>query len=178
LALLVLSVNLYENMIALRDLTVVSAQEIQQLANNYTIAKNLRDYFPSPYSLEDAISFLELVPTGVFGHVFALFQGDDFIGVGSLIPQQHEHRLNAEIGYWLGEQYWGKGYATDAVKKMVEFAFVELGLSRVYASVYDYNTASMRVLEKSGFEKDAVIKSSVIKEGNMHDEHLYSIRSV
>ena len=61
---------------------------------------------------------------------------------------------------------------------MVEFAFVDLRLSRVYASVYDYNTASMRVLEKSGFEKDAVIKSSVIKEGKMHDEHLYSIRSV
>jgi ribosomal-protein-alanine N-acetyltransferase len=165
-------------MIQLRDLNAVSPLKIQQLANNYAIAKNLRDFFPFPYTIEDAASFLELAPTGTFGHVFALFFDNDFIGIGSLIPQKGEHRINAEIGYWIGEPYWGKGYATEAVKLLVEYAFGELGLLRIYAFIYGYNAASMRVLEKVGFYEEAIIQSSVIKEGRLHDEHLYSIRKL
>jgi ribosomal-protein-alanine N-acetyltransferase len=165
-------------MIQLRELNAVSPLEIQQLADNNAVARNLRDFFPSPYTIEDAVSFLELAPTGTFGHVFALFSDNDFIGIGSLIPQKGEHRINAEIGYWIGEPYWGKGYATEAVKLLVDFAFEELGLLRVYAYVYGYNVASMRVLEKAGFHKGAIIQSSVIKGGKLHDEHLYSIKKL
>jgi len=72
----------------------------------------------------------------------------------------------------------GKGYATDAVRQCLKFAFEELNLLRVYANIYEYNIGSMKVLEKVGFEKEAIIKSSVIKEGKIIDEHLYSIRKV
>lgn len=95
-----------------------------------------------------------------------------------LLPQNDVYRINAEIGYWIGEPYWGKGFATDAVKQAVKFAFKELNLLRIYAHIYEYNIGSMKVLEKVGFEKDAIIKSSVIKEGKIIDEHLYSIRKV
>ena len=163
-------------MVQLRDINTVSSSQIQQLANNYAVKKNLRDFFPFPYSVEDAEFFLESAAVGSMGHVFALYADQAFIGIGSLIPQKQEHRINAEIGYWIGEPYWGKGYATAAVKQLVTFAFEELDLLRVYAGVYDYNIASMRVLEKSGFQKEAIMRSSIIKEGKLHDEHVYSIR--
>lgn len=70
----------------------------------------------------------------------------------------------------------GKGYATETVRLLLNFAFEALNLLRVYANIYEYNIGSMKVLEKVDFEKEAVIKSSVIKEGKIIDEHLYSIR--
>jgi len=163
-------------MIQLRDINTVNPQEIQQLANNYAVAKNLRDFFPFPYTAKDASDFIEMASTGVMGHVFALYVENTFVGVGSLITQTYEHRINAEIGYWVGEPYWGKGYATAAVQLLTQYAFEELDVLRLYAYVYGYNAASMRVLEKAGFQKEAIIRLSVIKDEKIHDEHLYSIR--
>lgn len=171
-----LSRNHIIEMIELRDIIQANPTEIQRLANNHAVAKNLRDAFPFPYTFEDAQHFLELASSDKLGKVFGIYHQDIFIGTGGLIPGQDVHRINAEIGYWIGEDYWGKGYATSAVKLMVEYAFEELGLLRVYACVFGFNVASMRVLEKSGFEKEAIIKSSIIKEGNVYDEYLYSVR--
>lgn len=163
-------------MIQLRNVNTATPEEIQKLANNHAIAVNLRDAFPYPYTVEDAVTFLELAANGVLGHVFGIYDNDTFVGCCSLIPQNDVYRINAEIGYWIGEPYWGRGYATDAVRQCLKFAFDELNLLRVYANIYEYNIGSMKVLEKVGFEKDAIIKSSVIKEGKIIDEHLYSIR--
>lgn len=165
-------------MIQLRNMNKAAPEEIQKLANNHAIAVNLRDAFPYPYTVEDAVTYLELAANGVLGHVFGIYDNDTFVGCCSLIPQNDVYRINAEIGYWIGEPYWGRGYATDAVRQCLKFAFEELNLLRVYANIYEYNTGSMKVLEKVGFEKEAVIKSSVIKEGKIIDEHLYSIRKI
>lgn len=160
------------------DINTATPEEIQKLANNHAIAVNLRDAFPYPYTIEDAVTYLDLATNGVLGYVFGIYDDDTFIGCCSLIPQNDVYRINAEIGYWIGEPYWGKGFATDAVRLAVKFAFEELNLLRVYANIYEYNIGSMRVLEKAGFKKDAIIKSSVIKEGKIIDEHLYSIRKI
>lgn len=165
-------------MIQLRNINKAAPEEIQKLANNHAIAVNLRDAFLYPYTVEDAVTYLELAANGVLGHVFGIYDNDTFVGCCSLIPQNDVYRINAEIGYWIGEPYWGRGYATDAVRQCLKFAFEELNLLRVYANIYEYNTGSMKVLEKVGFEKEAVIKSSVIKEGKIIDEHLYSIRKI
>lgn len=163
-------------MIRLQDTTQTSPEEIQRLANNHAIAINLRNAFPYPYTIEDAATFLELATNGALGRVYGVYDGDIFVGCCSLIPQQDVYRLNAEIGYWIGEPYWGKGYATEVVKLLLNVAFEELNLSRVYAHIFEFNKGSMRVLEKAGFHKEAIIKSSIIKEGKIFDEHLYSIR--
>ena len=94
------------------------------------------------------------------------------------IPQSDVYRINAEIGYWIGEQYWRNGYATEAVKQLVALAFNQLGINRIYVDVFEYNVASMRVLEKIGFEKEAIIKLSVIKEGRIFNEYIYSITNI
>lgn len=163
-------------MIQLQDITQTSLEEIQRLANNHAIAINLRDAFPYPYTIEDTATFLELAANGTLGKVYGVYDGDIFVGCCSLIPQQDVYRLNAEIGYWIGEPYWGKGYATEVVKLLLNVAFEELNLSRAYAHIFEFNKGSMRVLEKAGFHKEAIIKSSIIKEGKIFDEYLYSIR--
>lgn len=163
-------------MIQLRNVNTATPEEIQKLANNHAIAVNLRDTFPYPYTVEDAVTYLELAANGVLGHVFGIYDNDTFVGCCSLIPQNDVYRINAEIGYWIGEPYWGRGYATDAVRQCLKFAFEELNLLRVYANICEYNIGSMKVLEKAGFEKEAIIKSSIMKEGKIFDEYLYSIR--
>lgn len=163
-------------MIRLQNINLTPPEDIQQLANNHAIAVNLRETFPYPYKIEDATSFLDLATNGSLGNVFGIYKNNTFVGCCSLIPQYDVYRINAEIGYWIGEPYWGKGYATEAVRLLIKFAFEELDLLRIYAKIYEYNIGSMKVLEKTSFEKEAIIKSSVIKEGQIVDEHLYSIR--
>ena len=163
-------------MIRLQNIAKTSPETIQRLANNHAIAINTRDAFPYPYTIEDADTFLKAATNGVLGNVYGIYDGNTFVGCCSLIPQQDVHCINAEIGYWIGEPYWNKGYATETVKRLLNIAFKELNLLRVYASIFEYNRASMRVLEKNGFQKEAIIKASIIKGGKIVDEHLYSIR--
>lgn len=163
-------------MVRLQSISLTSPEEIQQLANNPAIALNLRDVFPYPFTLKDAEELLVSAENGFMGDVFGIYDDQTFVGCCSVTPQSDVYRMNAEIGYWIGEPYWGKGYATEAIRQLIDFAFEELGLLRVYAGVFESNTASMRVLEKAGLEKEALIQSSIIKEGKVMDEHIYSLR--
>lgn len=80
--------------------------------------------------------------------MFGIYSENEFIGCCSLNPQSDVYRINAEVGYWIGEPYWRNGYATETVKLLVEMAFNQLGMQRVYANIFEYNIASMKVLEK------------------------------
>ena len=162
-------------MIQLKQIESITPEALQQLANDADIAKNLRDVFPHPYSLEDARQFISLVKDGIVKHVFVIFSDDTFVGLIGIIPQHDVHRFNGEIGYWLGKPFWGKGYATEAVKQATDFAFNTLGLHRVYAGIFETNKASMRVLDKAGYRLEAVFTSSIIKNGVLMDEYVYSI---
>lgn len=80
----------------------------------------------------------------------------------------------AELGYWLAKSYWGKGLMTEAVKKVVEFGFAELGLIRITANIFDFNTGSARVLEKSGFQLEGHLRKHYMKDGKIFDGKLYA----
>ncbi len=162
-------------MIQLKHTKFIPVDELQLLANNGKVARYLRDAFPNPYAKADAKWFLEMADTGRFGHTFGIFNNDIFIGVGSIVPQLDIYRINGEIGYWLGEPYWGQGYGTAAIKLLTAYAFEELKLLRVFAGVFAGNMASMKVFEKAGYKSEAIIKSSIIKNGVVLDEHVYSI---
>ncbi|WP_374165348.1 GNAT family N-acetyltransferase [Arcticibacter sp. MXS-1] len=161
-------------MVRLNSILSVDPESLQQLANNKNIAQNLMDVFPHPYTLDHARSFLERAAKGMAGHVFGIFDDATFVGVGSVIPKEDVYRLNAEIGYWLGEPYWGKGYGTEAVKLLTQYGFETLQLIRMYAGVFAGNTPSMRVLERAGFRQEAILRSAVIKNGKVLDQYLYS----
>ena len=159
--------------ISLRKLTLAHREVLVELANNKKIWLNLTDGFPHPYGLEHADFFLdgkeEDEPTLYFG---IHFQGE-FCGIISIHPREDVYKLTAEIGYWIGEPFWGKGIMPVAVSLMTDYSFQKLGLHRLEAGVFEYNPASMRVLEKCGYHKESVKKEAAVKDGKIIDLHLY-----
>jgi len=162
-------------MLRLLPINTADPYQLQALADNIEVARYLKDAFPHPYTIADANTFLQLAKNNVMGHCFALHAAGQFIGVGSVQPQQDIHRSSGEIGYWIGEPFWGKGYGTDTVRQLVHFTFTETKLTRLFAGVFSNNPASMRVLEKAGFIKEAVLQQSIVKHDRLLDEHVYTL---
>jgi RimJ/RimL family protein N-acetyltransferase len=144
-------------------------------ANNRNVAKNLRDGFPYPYALPDAKTWLNQLEQNKEDVILAIEVNGEAAGGIGLHGLKDVYRFNAEIGYWLSQDYWGLGIISDAVGIMVDLAFTKGRWLRVFATVYEHNLSSMRVLEKNGFIKEAIHKKTVMKEGKVLDEHLYAL---
>ena len=158
-----------------RDVRPEDAPSIALYADNPRVAANLRDIFPHPYHLEDAERFLESVTREEPRTVFAIATEWEAIGIIGLTLGEDVHRFTAELGYWLGEPFWGRGIMTDAVRVVVEYGFSELGLVRIYAEPYVGNVGSARVLEKAGFELEGRMRANVFKNGLVRDQFLYAV---
>lgn len=161
-------------LIRLRILSVSDIPAIAQLANNKKIWDNVRDRFGHPYTEKNAKEFIEMQRKTDMEKVFAIDYKGKLCGLVGLILQKDVYRKSAEIGYWIGEPYWGKGIATKAIELIVAYAFNDLKLIRIYAGVFEYNVASMKVLEKNGFKKEGVSKNAIFKSGKIWDEHRYA----
>jgi len=144
-------------------------------ANNRNVWINLRDRFPHPYTQADARNWLDSV-VGINPQTnFAIALNDEAIGgVGYTIQHDVEHR-SAEIGYWLGQEFWGRGIATEALRAVTEYAFATHDLCRVHAHVFSWNPASARVLEKAGYQLEARLRKSVTKNGQTIDALIYAV---
>lgn len=143
-------------------------------ANNPKIAANLRDQFPHPYSRRDAIDFLNYARDMEVPSSFAVeYRGEAIGGIGIRVGIDIS-RLSAELGYWLSEEYWGQGLMTRAVRAASDWAFDYYKVVRLFATVFPQNVASMRVLEKAGFEREAVLRRSAVKNGVILDQVLYA----
>ena len=105
---------------------------------------------------------------------FAIIVDEKAVGGISIVLQQDVERISAEIGYWLGENYWNRGIMTKAVRQMVNYAFTHFPLQKIYAPVFDFNIASQKVLQKAGFEQEAILKQAAIKNGKIINLHLFS----
>ena len=143
-------------------------------ANNRNIWRNLTDRFPHPYTLEDARHWIEAATAQLPETHFAITINDEVIGGIGLELKDGNFRRTAEIGYWLGEDFWGRGIVTDAVRALTAWAFENLDVVRIYAGVYDYNAASMRVLEKAGYTFEARLRKHVTKDGQTFDDLIYA----
>lgn len=160
--------------ILLREFRESDADRLVYLANNINIAKNLRDGFPHPYYRKDAEKFIDMCMILDPPSVFAIEYTGEHIGNIGLTFGSDVYRKSAEIGYFVAEPYWNKGIATEAVKLMTEIAFDHFGMVRVHAGIFEYNHASMRVLEKCGYRKEGVFRKSVIKMNALWDEVRYA----
>jgi len=144
-------------------------------ANNPKVARNLRDGFPYPYTLTDARRWLEMVGDNRSDLILAIeIDGEAAGGIG-IHAGKDVYRYNGEIGYWLSEQHWGKGIMSGAVASLVDHAFLKTLWLRIFATIFQNNPPSMRVLEKCGFSREAIHKNTVMKEGRLMDEHLYAL---
>lgn len=159
----------------LRPLEFSDKQSLAALANNKKIWDNLRDYIPYPYSEDDAEFFIDQTKREHPRQNFAIEHDGKLCGVIGLLVQKDVYQKTAEIGYWLGEPYWGKGIATKAVELMITYGFKELHLVRIYSGVFEYNVASMKVLEKNGFAKEGIFKKAIFKNGKIFDEHRFCL---
>ena len=158
----------------IRPWRLSDATAIARHADNPKIGRNLRDGFPSPYTVDDARLFiqraLELQPLCRF----AIVVDGEAVGSIGVTLHQNVERVGAEIGYWLGEAFWGRGITADAVRAVTAYAIRAHGLTRVYAVPYAWNPASFRVLEKAGYACEGRMRRSAIKDGEVVDQLLYA----
>ena len=144
-------------------------------ANNRNVWINLRDRFPYPYTTSDARRWFE----SVVGHKpetnFAISVANETVGgIGFDLQQDVGHR-SAQIGYWLGEGFWGRGIATEALIAVTDYAFSHYHVCRLFAHVFAWNPASARVLEKAGYEYEGRLRKSVTKDGQTIDQLMYAM---
>lgn len=141
-------------------------------ANDPDIALNMRDAFPNPYLIEDGRKWLETAVVNPW-YLAIVVNGEAAGGLG-MQPFEDVYRFTAEVGYWLGKEHWGKGIMTDAIIAFTEALFAHTELQRLEAGVFQYNPASMRVLEKAGFILEAVQERAVFKKGRFWNLHRYA----
>ncbi|QJD95879.1 GNAT family N-acetyltransferase [Mucilaginibacter robiniae] len=161
----------------LREWHWEDALPLQHHANNSLITDCLTDRFPNPYTLEDAVKWIAARQNQdpMINFAIADLDSDKVIGGIGLELQQDIYRQTPLLGYWLGEEYWGRGIVTEATRLLTAYAFDTLEAICVQARVLSKNPASMRVLEKAGYVKQGVLQHSVVKAGKILDEHLYAI---
>jgi len=152
----------------------VDAEPLQRYADNRNIWLNLRDLFPHPYTLEDAQWWVGFAPGEDPERSFAIATASEPIGGIGLVLGDDISRHTAELGYWLAEPYWGQGITTHAVRVFTDYAFKQFSLNRVFATPFAGNAASERVLEKSGYTREAVLRDAVIKDGVIRDQVMYA----
>ena len=158
-----------------RSFRETDAAELARLANNRRVWLQLRDKFPHPYTIDDARRFIALALGGVPETMFAVTVNDTSVGSIGVVLRDDVERCSAEVGYWIGEPFWGRGIATRALMGFTRFAFATYGLERLYAVPFVSNAASCRVLHKAGYRLEGRMRRSAIKAGTLQDQFLYAI---
>lgn len=144
------------------------------LADNYQVWRYVRDRFPHPYTLEAAEAWIAEARTKDPECWFAITVDDRPIGAIGIMPRDDINRITAEFGYWIGEPYWGRGYAGEAARGFADWVFANRDIHRLEAIVFTHHPASARVLEKAGFDLQCTARKAAIKEGVIVDEWVYA----
>jgi RimJ/RimL family protein N-acetyltransferase len=160
----------------LKELSLDDALIFALHANNYNVWINLTDRFPHPYTEEHAKDFIKMTLLPAPIEVKGIYIGDEPIGAIGLHPMDDVFRNNIELGYWIAEPYWGKGIMTKAIQQMVDYAFANFEVNRIFARPFGRNIGSIKVLEKCGFILEATLSQTVVKDGKLEDELIYAIR--
>lgn len=159
---------------ALRPFRAGDAEDLAAVANDRDIWINLRDRFPHPYRREHADAFIAHCASQEVATNFAICLDDRVVGGIGITPGTDIERVNAEIGYWLGKAYWGRGIVTAALVGLTRHAIAQFRLTRVFAIPFIDNAGSIRVLEKAGYVREGLMKQSAIKDGVVRDQYLYA----
>jgi [ribosomal protein S5]-alanine N-acetyltransferase len=157
-----------------RSWTLGDVASVVEHANNRAIWINVRDRFPYPYTARDGREFIRTTRRMQPETFFAIAVNGVAVGGIGFVLQNDVERVSAEIGYWLGQSFWGRGIASEAVVHVTRYAIDQHGLTRVFALPFAYNTASCRVLEKAGYLLEARLRRSAIKDGRIVDQLQYA----
>jgi RimJ/RimL family protein N-acetyltransferase len=144
-------------------------------ANDPGVSQNMRDRFPHPYTRTDADGWVRLAASQTPTTNFAITVGEQAVGGIGLMLHEDIERCSAELGYWLGREFWNRGLTTAAVRGLTGYAFSAFGLTRIYALPFADNLASIRVLQKAGYQCEGHLRRAAIKDGLVRDQVLYAI---
>ena len=148
---------------------------LARYANNRNVSGNLKDRFPFPYTAADAREWIEHAGGQRPACNFAIVVDGEAVGGIGVEMGQDVFQRSAEIGYWLGEPFWGRGIASEALRAVTEYAFATFDIIRLEAGVFSWNPASARVLEKAGYTLEGRARQAVVKDGRVGDRLLYGL---
>lgn len=161
----------------IRKWELSDAKDLAAALSNKKVQDNLRDGLPYPYTEQDGKEFISAMLSADENETFAFSITVDDMVIGSIgiFRQGNIHRQTAELGYYIAEEYWGKGIMTEAVKQICEYVFGNSDIIRIYAEPFAYNIASCRVLEKVGFQYEGTLRSNAVKNSKVIDMKMYSL---
>lgn len=163
--------------VSIRSWRLSDAADLAVIINNKKVLDNLRDGLPYPYAEKDGAAFISAMLNAKQGAVFAFaitYEGN-LVGSIGAFRQDNIHSRTAEMGYYIGEEYWGKGICTAAVKLICQHIFDNSDIIRIFAEPFAHNAASCRVLEKAGFQLEGTLRCNAVKNGKAMDMQMYSI---
>ena len=163
--------------VGIRSWRIEDSYSLSKALSNKNIQDHLRDGLPLPYTVKDAESFISSMLSANRDKVFSWAITVDDVAVGSMgvFRKDNVHRLTAEMGYYISEDYWSKGIMTEAVKLASQFIFDNTDIVRISAEPFAHNEASCRVLEKAGFSYEGTLRNNAIKNGQLVDMKVYAI---
>lgn len=160
----------------IRKWKLSDAKDLASALSNKKVQDNLRDGLPFPYTEQDGADYILAMLSADENKTFAfaITSDDKVIGSIGVFRQENVHRLTAEMGYYIAEEFWGKGIMTEIVRQTVKFVFENSDIIRIYAEPFATNVASCRVLEKAGFQFEGLLKNYAIKNGKVVDVKMYA----
>lgn len=161
----------------LRKWRLSDAEALAAALNNEKVRNNLRDGLPTPYTTSDARDYIIAMLSSDENSTFAYAITIDDRAIGSIgaFRQGNIHRQTAELGYYLAEEYWGRGIMTDSIAQLCGIVFETTDILRIFAEPFSYNTGSRRALEKAGFQLEGIMKNNAVKNSKVVDMALYSL---
>lgn len=159
----------------LRPLTTRDAAELSRIGSDADIAAVTRS-IPFPFTVEDAITWIDQKQSDPDGFSFGIFRKDDDRLAGQIgLLQVEWENSQAELGFFIGREYWGNGYATEAASAIVDFGFDVVQFNRICAHHIAHNTASGAVLTKLGMKQEGVFRERMLKNGVFEDIVAYAL---
>lgn len=162
--------------IRLRPWTAEDIPALVDLANDISIARYMTDQFPHPYTGESGARFIDFANADQPTRIFAIEYLGNVAGSIGLHPQSDVHKMNAELGYWVGKPYRNQGLLSSVLPEFIRFSFSHFPVNRIFARIYGSNAASVRVVEKAGMVLEARFFSTILKFDETEDELIYAIR--
>lgn len=160
-------------MIKLRNFQDKDTKALLSILNDIDVVRYLSSKIPYPYTEQDAKWWIEQGSKQAL--IKAIVLNEECIGCIGITPGEYEYSRSGEIGYWLAKQYWGQGLMKLAIEQQCQAVFAETDIVKVFAVVFADNLASKRVLDKAGFEQEAILRKAIYKNGHFYDKHVFSL---
>ena len=161
----------------IRKWELSDAIDLAAALSNKKVQDNLRDGLPYPYTEQDGTDYISAMLSADENETFAFAITVDGKVAGSIgiFRQGNIHRQTAELGYYIAEEYWGRGIMTEAVRQICAYVFEKSDIIRIDAEPFAYNAASCRVLEKAEFQYEGTLRNNAVKNGEIIDMKMYSL---